>query len=138
MRAYPRNGPAAAARIVALFVIADGHVCCSEINALTRCDIARELGLMSGEFPSILKDLCEDHLLEAGWAPIGLRQIDESILAAVLAEVDDPVLQGKVLHLALAVALADRHLDEAEIDLLKITLKHWPRVGASLGAPVLG
>ena len=30
MRSYPRNSPEAAARIVALVLISDGHVCSSE------------------------------------------------------------------------------------------------------------
>ena len=34
MRTYPRNSPEAAARIVALVLISDGHVCRSEIETL--------------------------------------------------------------------------------------------------------
>lgn len=45
MRTYPRNSPQAAARIVALAMLADGHVCRSEIEALERCDAAARLGL---------------------------------------------------------------------------------------------
>jgi hypothetical protein len=34
MRSYSRNSPEAAARIVALVLIADGHVCRSEFDVL--------------------------------------------------------------------------------------------------------
>ena len=44
MRSYPRNSPQAAARIVALLLIADGHVSRSEMDALYGRDIERELG----------------------------------------------------------------------------------------------
>jgi hypothetical protein len=36
MRSYPRNSPEAAARIVALVLICDGHVCRSEVETLHR------------------------------------------------------------------------------------------------------
>ena len=44
MRSYPCNSPQAAARIVALLLIADGHVSRSEMDALYGRDIERELG----------------------------------------------------------------------------------------------
>ena len=44
MRSYPRNSPQAAARIVALLLIADGHVSRSEMDALYGRDIEHELG----------------------------------------------------------------------------------------------
>ncbi len=44
MRSYPRNSPQAAARIVALLLIVDGHVSRSEMDALYGRDIERELG----------------------------------------------------------------------------------------------
>ena len=37
MRTYPSNSPEAAARIVALAMLADGNVCHREMQALTRC-----------------------------------------------------------------------------------------------------
>ena len=44
MRSYPRNSPEAAARIVALVLISDGNVCRTEIEALQRLEVERELG----------------------------------------------------------------------------------------------
>ena len=45
MRSYPRNSPEAAARIVALMLISDGHVCSSEFDILKQLGAERELGL---------------------------------------------------------------------------------------------
>ena len=39
MRSYPKNSPQAAARIVALVLIADGHVSQSEIDALNHLQV---------------------------------------------------------------------------------------------------
>lgn len=45
MRSYPANSPEAAARIVALALVADGHVSLIEIDTLQRQDIAcRQIG----------------------------------------------------------------------------------------------
>ena len=130
MRSYPRNSPQAAARIVALFLIVDGHVCCSEIEVLTRLDATRELGLGADEFQDIVRGLCEDQFLASGSHHASRVRPDDAALEALFAEVDAPGLQRKVLYLAMAASVADRHLAEGEIDLLKIALKHWPHAGA--------
>jgi uncharacterized protein (UPF0548 family) len=63
MRSYPRNTPEAAARIVALVLIADGHVCRSEFEVFEILDGPRELGLAPGSLPRIVQTLCEDLLM---------------------------------------------------------------------------
>jgi hypothetical protein len=52
--------------------------------------------------------------------------VDDATLAALLAEVDDPGLQGKVLRLAGAAAAADRHLADAEDLVVAAARRHWP------------
>ena len=64
MRTYPRNSPEAAARIVALVLISDGHVCRSEVEALNQLDGARDLGLEPDNMPGIVQTLREDLLME--------------------------------------------------------------------------
>jgi hypothetical protein len=125
MRTYPRNSPEAAARIVALALTADGHVCSSEDRALDRLNVSRELGLAPGEFPGILQALCEDRLLgPASWAdPAG--ELDGDLLTTLMAEIDDPALRRKVLRLCLAVAVADDYLADGEIALLAAMLDTW-------------
>jgi hypothetical protein len=65
MRTYPRNSPEAAARLVALVLISDGHVCRSEVEALQQLRIEPELGLAPGAFAQVLHTLCEDLLTGA-------------------------------------------------------------------------
>ena len=55
MRSYPRNSPEAAARIVALVLVADGHVCRSEFDALNQLDATGQLGLDPDAFPASFK-----------------------------------------------------------------------------------
>jgi hypothetical protein len=126
MRSYPRNSPQAAARIVALVLVSDGHVCRSEIEALQRLDVEHELGLAPDSFAEVLRTLCEDLLLGAYGSGSLMCSVDDATLAALLAEVDDPGLQGKVLRLAGAAAAADRHLADAEDLVVAAARRHWP------------
>ena len=51
--------------------------------------------------------------------------MDASALASLMAEVDEPVLQRKVLRLAVAAARADHHLAEGETLVLEAARYHW-------------
>ncbi|MDZ7812779.1 MAG: TerB family tellurite resistance protein [Ideonella sp.] len=99
MRSYPRNSPAAAARIVALVLIADGHVCRSEFEALDQLDAARELGLSTEGVPHAVQHLCEDLLMVAYSGGSLMAQLDKPTLASIMAEVDDPCCKAEVLPL---------------------------------------
>jgi hypothetical protein len=108
VRSYPRNSPEAAARIVALVLIADGHVCRSEFDVLNHLDGPRRLGLESDGLPRIVQTLCEDLLMGDHGSGSMLGGVDDSALAALMAEVDEPAPQRKVLPLAsLPPALID-------------------------------
>jgi hypothetical protein len=125
MRSYPRNSPEAAARIVALVMISDGHVCRSEIDALQGLEVERALGLPAGGFAPLVHTLCED-LLAASYASGSmLGQVDAEVLDALLDEVDAPELRRTVLQLAAAAAEADRHLAEAEAIVLAAARRRW-------------
>ena len=125
MRSYPRNSPEAAARIVALVLIADGHVCRSEIEALQQLQVEQELGLAPGSFAKVVQTLCEDALMGAYGGGSMMCSVDESILASLLAEVDEAGLQAKVLRLARAAAAADKHVADAEEWVVAAARKCW-------------
>jgi len=125
MRSYPRNSPEAAARIVALVLIADGHVCRSEFDVFERLDGSRELDLQSDSLPRIVQTLCEDLLMCGYGSGSMLGAVSDSGLASLMAEVDEPVLQRKVLRLAVAAARADRHLADGEALVLAAARRHW-------------
>ncbi|WNC93726.1 tellurite resistance TerB family protein [Paraburkholderia sp. FT54] len=125
MRTYPRNSPQAAARIVALALTADGHVCSSEERVLQRLNIAGELGLAPAQFEQIVQTLCEDHLVAhlSSAPPVG--HLDPAMLTTLIDEIDDPELRRKVIRLCVAVAVADDHLADGEISLLAAILNAW-------------
>jgi hypothetical protein len=134
VRSYPRNSPEAAARIVALVLIYDGHVCQSEIDALDHLEVERELGLPPGEFAQVVHVLCEDLVMGAYSSGSMMCSIDESTLASLMAEVDAPALQQKVLRLAVAAVEADRHLADAEAMVMAAARRHWRIDAASAPA----
>lgn len=125
MRSYPLNSPEAAARIVALVLISDGHVCRSEIEALQQRQVEQELGLAPGAFAQVVHTLCEDILVGAYGGTSMVDSVDASTLAALLAEVDDPALRATVLALARTAAEADRHLADAEAQVVASAARHW-------------
>ncbi len=135
MRSYPRNSPEAAARIVALVLISDGHVCRSEVETLQRLDVEQELGLVPGSFAQVVHTLCEDLLMGAYGGGSMMSSVDEATLASLLAELDEPALQSKVLRLASAAAEADKHLADAETRVVTAARQHW-RSGDSTRPPV--
>lgn len=128
MRSYPRNSPEAAARIVALVLISDGHACSSEFDILKQMGAERELGLEPQLLPHIVHTLCEE--LRASGSATGpvMSHVDDSALASLMAEISDPALQRKVLRLSLAVARADGLLTDAEAMVLASAQHHWKLV----------
>lgn len=125
MRSYPRNSPEAAGRILALVLMADGHVCRSEIEVLERLGAHKRLGLAPGAIPRLVQSLCED--LMSGLCATGslIEGVDDDMLASFMAEVDDPALRSRVLELAEAVTAADSHLADAEQTVLAAARRHW-------------
>ena len=125
MRHYPHNSPEAAARIVALVLISDGHVCSSEFDILKHLGAERELGLEPQLLPHIVHTLCEE-LLASGYETGSLMgNVDDSALALLMAEISDPALQRTVLRLSLAAARADGHLADGETLVVQAAQRHW-------------
>ena len=102
MRSYPRNSPEAAARIVALVLIADGHVCRWNSKCSSNWTDRANWRSASGGLPRIVQTLCEDLLMDDHGGGSMLGAVDDHALASLMAEVDEPALQRKVLRLAIA------------------------------------
>lgn len=128
MRSYPTNSPEAAARIIALLLISDGHVCRSETEVLHAMEVEHELGLAPRRFAQIVHTLCEDLLMGAHARHTLTSSVDEPTLSSLMSEVTQSELQQKVLHFALAAATADRYVAQGEAWVMDAALRHWNRV----------
>ena len=73
MRTYRINSPQAAARIVGLAMLADGHMCKAELDVLDRLGVHHQLGLHAEELHVVVHALCED-LLGAAVEHWGLQR----------------------------------------------------------------
>jgi len=138
MRSYPHNSPQAAARILALVLISDGHVCRSELETLKQLDGVRHFGLNPQELPGIVQTLCEDLLMEGFDGRSILSHVGDGLVRSLLAEVDAPQLQAQVLRLAASVAHADKHLAEGEAAMLHAIRRIWQASLVKAGAAKAG
>ena len=116
MRTYPVNSPQAAARLLAMALVADGNYAMSEIKALDRLDAARQLGLSPQDLKVVIEAFCEDLLVGA------------ATRLALLAEVTDPGLREKIVALCEAVVEADGHLADGETAMLDSLTHAWRKM----------
>lgn len=125
MRSYPVNSPQAAARIVALTVVADGDIGDAEIKWLDRLAVHEQLGLARHELHALLDTFCEDLLSsdQLKWADA--CPVDERTLADLMGEVRDPALRLKLLRLCVELAEVDAHVDDGESSVLIAAVEHW-------------
>ena len=125
MRTYSPNSPQAAARIVALALLADGHLCKTELAALERADTLAQLNVAPQELQRVLHTLCEDLLAtsDQNWA-VACR-IDPAMFASLLAEIEDPRLRRKVLMACATVFAADANLADGEAAMLEAAVDQW-------------
>lgn len=125
MRSYPSNSPEAAARIVALTMLADGYVCRSEMQALDALHAGAQLQLAPEQLHAVLRGLSED-LLASAYPQWGSAcQMDGHTLGALLAEVSDPALRATTLALCQQLVQADAHSSPAEERLVARLVQHW-------------
>ena len=125
MRSYPVNSPQAAARIVALTVVADGDIGEAEIKWLDRLAVHEQLGLARHELHALMDTFCEDLLSsdQLKWADA--CPVDERTLADLMGEVQDPALRLKLLRLCVELAEVDARVDEGESMVLVAAVEHW-------------
>lgn len=125
MRTYPLDSPQAAARVLAVAMLADGHLSSAELDTASRLDACAQLGLSPAELESVLHAFCHDLLATRCLANGSFCAIDEQTLSALLAEVQDPALRRLVIRLCTEVMNSDAHLADGEATVLAAALDQW-------------
>jgi hypothetical protein len=125
MRSYPANSPQAAARIVALTVVADGDIGEAEIECLDRLAVHDQLGLKRHELHALLDTFCEDLLSSEQLRWADACPVDERTLAQLMGEIQAPGLREKLLRLCVALAEVDQQVAEGESIVLVAAVEHW-------------
>lgn len=125
MRRYLRSSPQAAARVVALTVLADGHLGPQEIDALRRIDVAGRLDLSQEQFMGVLQSVCDDLMAASQQHWSGIQHLPRAELKQVLDEIDDVGLRLIVLEICAALCECDQNLTDAEYEMLCTQADHW-------------
>lgn len=131
MRSYPISSPEAAARIVAMTLLADGMPGEAELNALREHDVPRQLGLTPLRFYAVLREYCEDLQIVSAHSWTHACSLDRATTAALLDEARDPQLREKLLKLCTALAQADGRVEDGEASVLSAAAAQW-----GLGQPL--
>ena len=125
MRPYLHNSPCAAARIVALTLLADGQLQRSELSALETLHAHERLGLRRYELHAVLHDFCTDLIEDAKASGDDNCRITPALIELLLSDIDEPRLQRQVLALFAGVARADGQLDDGESVVLGTAIEQW-------------
>jgi hypothetical protein len=125
MRSYAIDSPRAAARLVALALIADGHLSRNELDALDTRDAARQLGLAPGELQEVVHGLCEDLLATRRGDWTAACAVDAQTLEALAGEVRDPALRWRVLELLLCAVASDGRVADGEAAVVRAAIARW-------------
>lgn len=125
MRTYTRNSPEAAARIVALTLLADGHLGQPEMEALQRIDVPGRLDISQPKFMGVVQGLCDDLMSSSGQNWSGTRSLSRTQVLHMLDEITDVGLRLILLQICAALSESDRHLAEGEYEMLCTLADHW-------------
>jgi len=125
MRKYTKNSPQAAARIVALTLIADGDIGQAELALLDELAVHQQLGLERDALQAVIDSFCEDLLSSKQLAWADACPVDEYVLEKLMRDIDDPALRRKVLRLCVELAEVDDLVAEGESIVLIAAVAHW-------------
>ena len=124
MKSHPVNSPEAAARVLAMAMLADGQYSMTEIRALDRQQAPALLGLTAEAFKDVVDRFCQELLEHAGhWT----GEVDPGTRQQLMGEITDRHLQDLILQQCEALMLADGHLADGEVDLLDALGAAWRR-----------
>lgn len=125
MQTYPTNSPEAAARVLAMAMLADGQYSMTEIQALDRQQAPARLGLTPEAFKAVVDGFCQDLLLahEGRWT----GEVDPATRQQLMDEITDRGLQDLILQQCEGLMLSDGHLADGEVALLDALGATWRR-----------
>lgn len=123
-RSYPMDSPQAAARILALALLADGTIQLSELSSLSRRGTLQRLGITEAALDAVIHELCSD-LLAGGVANSGYLVVGRDVLRKLLGDIGDPALQRSLLRGVLDIVHADGELAGGEAVLLSVAADCW-------------
>lgn len=125
MRNYPTDSPQAAARIIALIVVADGQIAPAELDLLAHLDVDARLGLNPGDVYGVLNTFCEDLLSNHQFQRADACPVDDATLTRLMGDIQSPTLRKTLLQLCVEIAESDAHVAQGESIVLNAAADNW-------------
>lgn len=124
-RNYAANSPEAMARILAVTLLADGHLDKRELHNLSRANAYSRLGMTQLDFMQVLFDFCEDLLTRAPRSSDGYCKLAPELSGQMLAEVSDAWRRRELIRLMIEIIRADGHVARGESVMFWEALDAW-------------
>ena len=135
MRNYPTDSPQAAARIIALIVVADGQIAQNELDLLAHLDVDTRLGSDQGDAFGVLDNFCEDLLSSHQFQRGDACPVDDATLTRLMGDIQSPPLRMTLLQLCIDIAESDAHVAQGESIVLNAAADNWGLQRFMLGQP---
>lgn len=124
MKKYTPNSPEAIARTIAMFMLADGDIDPSELEALEWLSLYESIGIERKEFITVLKDYFDD-LTDEIEANGTVNLLNPVRVDDVLTGVTDHKKRLATLAIAIDMCKSDHALNEPEMALLQHAMSRW-------------
>jgi hypothetical protein len=124
IKLYPKDSPAAMARVLAMTMMADACFHPRELEALDRVGAFGCLGLTRNSFLTVASE-CFEAQMQSMRAADRAQLLDDASLDAALDAVQAPDKRELVYRLVLELLPADGRLSEGELALLQRLLDRW-------------
>jgi Tellurite resistance protein TerB len=125
MQTCAPDSPQAAAKIVALTMLADGDIGQDELALLDRLQLYAQLDLSRDEMFDVMSDFCRSALGHPPSCATHGCPLDECEVARLMAQITHPWLRVRLLRLCLQMAEADGRVEEGEVFVLNAAVEHW-------------
>ncbi len=125
MRSYENDSIRAAARVIAMTVLADGVPDRSELACLKEPEGLRSLGIAPELFDEVMQAYCEDIEQSIGWFDSLNGRLQPEFIDVLLNEVSEPALRHSLFALMLQLVTADGSVSDGERWMLSRAHQQW-------------
>ena len=127
MRHYETDSAQAAARVLALALLADGGLDQAELRSLARTDLVRQLGMSDEAFETVLRNYCHDVLQGTNYIDGMHLRLSSEIMQSLLDDIRNPEMQCVLLGAMREITDANDVISAGEAALLAAAAERWGR-----------
>ena len=125
MKRYLPNSNEAIARLLAMFIITDGHVDPKEIESLEHFGIYEALNIGRKGFSQVLIDYCNDVSSDINPDDGAINLLSVERIDSMLDDVTDRNKRLLTCAIALDLCKSDGTINKQEMTLLRHMMKYW-------------